>query len=135
MKEVQIQKSFFKVADFVTWMKSKQLDLRPQFQRRSVWKPGAKSYLIDTIYRGFPIPIIFIRDRVDPDTFTTTREIVDGQQRLRTILCYIDSSMFSDYDPNRDIQEVSPAHNSDISGKRFSQLEIEDKKRILRIEP
>lgn len=134
MKEFQITKSFFKVADFVTWMKSGQLDLRPQFQRRSVWRPGAKSYLIDTIYRGFPIPIIFIRDRVDTNTFATTREIVDGQQRIRTILCYIDPALFSDYEPERDIKEVSSAHNSDIGGKKFGQLDVEEKKKILNYE-
>lgn len=134
MKEFQIQKSFFKVADFVTWMKGKQLDLRPQFQRRSVWKPGAKSFLIDTIYKGFPIPIIFIRDRVDAESFETMREIVDGQQRIRTILAYIDPNLFNDFDSTRDITEVSSSHNSDLAGKKFHQLDLDDKKKILNYE-
>ena len=59
---MSLQKTSFKVADFVSWQKSKALELSPRFQRRSVWKPGAKSYLIDTILRDFPVPIIFLRD-------------------------------------------------------------------------
>jgi uncharacterized protein with ParB-like and HNH nuclease domain len=81
-----IQKTFYKVTDFVTWQKNKQLRLSPEFQRLSVWKSGAKSYLIDTIVRGMPIPIIFLKDkRTDVDQFEPIREVVDGQQRLRTV--------------------------------------------------
>ena len=89
MKTWQINKTVFKVSDFLSWQKAGNLDLTPPFQRRSVWKKGAKSYLIDTIIRGLPIPIIFIRDKQsDEFSLEPLREVVDGQQRLRTLISF-----------------------------------------------
>ena len=79
----------FGIADFIEWDKQKQLELNPFFQRRPVWSDKAKGYLMDTILRGKPIPKIFIRQKLNVSTKTSTREVVDGQQRLRTILTYI----------------------------------------------
>jgi len=130
-----INKTFYKVADFISWQKAKNLRLAPQFQRRSVWKPGAKSFLIDTIVRGYPIPIIFIRDRrVNPDNFEPIREIVDGQQRLRTLISYVAPDLLEDYNPNRDHFFVKRNHNKELAGKDFSELTFEDKSAILNYE-
>jgi Protein of unknown function DUF262 len=76
----------FRIADFIEWSEKKQLILNPDFQRQSVWPPAAKSYLIDTILRKLPIPKIYMRTKVDVDTRRSVREVVDGQQRLRTII-------------------------------------------------
>ena len=63
MKNWETFKTTYKVSDFLSWQRSKTLELRPSFQRRPVWQPGAKSYLLDTIIRGLPIPIIFLREQ------------------------------------------------------------------------
>ena len=76
----------YTVADFIDWNDKKQLKLNPDFQRQSVWPSAAKSYLIDTILRRLPMPKVFMRTSVDIETQRSYREIVDGQQRLRTIL-------------------------------------------------
>src|SRR5438105_13440736 len=60
--DIQTLKTQYRVSDFVEWMKSGALQLNPNFQRRPVWKKGAKSFLIDTILKGLPVPIIFLRD-------------------------------------------------------------------------
>lgn len=61
--------------------------LSPQFQRKSVWKAGTKSYLIDTMVRGLPIPIIFLRDRyVDLKTLEPKREVIDSNNDLGQFL-------------------------------------------------
>ena len=132
MANINIQKTFYKVADFVTWQRNNNLVLTPEFQRRSIWKPGAKSYLLDTIVRGLPIPIIFLRDRrIDPDKYEPTRVVVDGQQRLRTVLGYIDPDLLPDYDTERDCFTVRKAHNKDIAGKQFNELDPDIKNTIL----
>src|SRR5207249_5123300 len=76
----------YTVADFSEWHEKKQLKLNPDFQRQSVWPTAAKAYLIDTVLRRLPIPKIFMRTSVDIQTQRSYREIVDGQQRLRTII-------------------------------------------------
>ena len=71
------------ISDIVQWSSKGELDLSPKYQRNSVWNEKAKAYLMDTIIRGLPIPPIFLRQKVDINTKTTSREIIDGQQRKR----------------------------------------------------
>jgi hypothetical protein len=113
----------YSINDFVEWDKSGQLELNPRFQRRPVWTENAKSYLLDTILRGKPIPKIFIRQRINVSTKTSTRDVVDGQQRLRTILSFV-----------KDGFVVSKRHNHECGGKRFSQLPEDIQSQVLAYE-
>jgi hypothetical protein len=110
----------YPVTDFREWNENGQLELAPKFQRRPVWSRQAKSYLIDTILRGMPIPPVFIRMRIDPDRTQTVREVVDGQQRLRAVLEYLEDDF-----------AVSRVHNSPYGAKKFSQLPAEGQKQLL----
>jgi hypothetical protein len=76
----------YRIADFLNWHAQAALKLNPHFQRRAVWTRAAKVFLIDTILRRFPIPKVFMRTNVNIETHATYREVVDGQQRLRTII-------------------------------------------------
>jgi hypothetical protein len=76
----------FRIADFVAWDAEGLLTLNPEFQRGSVWTAAARIYLIDTILRQLPIPKIYLRTHIDLVTKRSTRDVVDGQQRLRAIL-------------------------------------------------
>lgn len=110
----------YSINDFVEWERQGQLTLNPAFQRRSVWSDKAKSYLMDTIVRGKPIPKFFIRQMLNVTTKTSIREVVDGQQRLRTILSFI-----------KDGFVITKAHNPEFGGLRFSQLPEEMQGQIL----
>lgn len=113
----------YSINDFVEWEKQGQLLLNPFFQRRAVWSETAKSYLIDTILRGKPIPKVFIRQQINVTTKTSVREVVDGQQRLRTILSYV-----------KDGFRVLKRHNTEYEGLYFSQLPEEVQAQILSYE-
>ncbi|MEC5399910.1 DUF262 domain-containing protein [Uliginosibacterium sp. H1] len=113
----------YSINDFVEWDAAKQLELNPKFQRRPVWTDKAKSFLIDTILRGKPIPKVFIRQKINVTTKTSMREVVDGQQRLRTILSYI-----------KDGFVVSKRQNSTYGGIPFSQLPEEVQAQVLAYE-
>ncbi len=84
----------YSVNDFLEWRDNDQLVLAPKFQRRAVWTDSARSFLLDTIVQGKPIPKIFIRQLVNPKTRKTIREVVDGQQRLRSILSYLKDGFY-----------------------------------------
>ncbi|MCP5152510.1 MAG: DUF262 domain-containing protein, partial [Chromatiales bacterium] len=113
----------YSINDFIEWDKNRHLELNPRFQRRSVWTDKAKSFLIDTILRGKPIPKVFIRQKINVTTRTSTREVVDGQQRLRTILSF-----------TKDGFTVSKRHNPEFGGLRFSQLPEETQAQVLAYE-
>ncbi len=131
-KKWNIQRTLYKVSDFISFQQQGSLILNPNFQRRPVWQPGAKSYLIDTIVKGLPMPIIFLREgKTDLQTLTPHREVVDGQQRLRTIFSYIDPLLLRDFNPNRDVFRIKANHNKKIAGKKFSELDGDVKKDIL----
>ncbi len=76
----------YRVSDFLDWHRQKRLELNPEFQRRAVWTPTARSYLVDSVLRGLPIPKIYLRTKIDVTTKQSIREVVDGQQRIRAIL-------------------------------------------------
>jgi hypothetical protein len=76
----------YPIAQFVEWDKQKSLEINSDFQRGKVWKPAARTMLIDTILRGYPIPKVYLRTIINVLTQKAVREIVDGQQRIRAIL-------------------------------------------------
>lgn len=126
-----IQPTTFSVADFLGWMRSDELELSPSFQRRPVWSSKAKSYFIDTLARGLPVPIIFLRERIDLESARSIREVVDGQQRLRTIISFIDPHLLKDFNEERDLFSVLPAHNKEIAGQPFNKLPANVRRHLL----
>ena len=99
----------YSISDFIEWDDNDLLELSPDFQRRSVWSPKAKSFLIDTILRGKPIPKIIITQAMEGSRIK--RIVVDGQQRIRAILEY-----------HRGDFKVSRAHNEKLSKYFFEDL-------------
>lgn len=128
---MEIRRRVFSVRDFISWGRSGSLDLTPSFQRRSVWKPKAKSFLIDTLIRDLPVPILFIRQRVEVGTIEPIREVVDGQQRLRTVLAYIEPGLIKDFDEATDRFTILRAHNPELAGQRFLDLPEEASSALL----
>lgn len=66
---------------------------RPDFQRRLVWTNKHKEEFIRTVLEQFPFPEIYIAaGDVDTETGKGTELLVDGQQRLTTLLQYFSGS-------------------------------------------
>lgn len=75
-----------------------------------VWPPAARSYLLDTVLTGFPIPKLSLYQRTDLKSRRTIEEIVDGQQR---------SMAFRDF--YNDHFRITGSKNA-YSGMLYSQL-------------
>ena len=109
----------FYISDILEWHREKKLRLNPDFQRRSVWTPAAKVFLIDTILRQLPIPKIYIRTKVNSVTQMSYREVVDGQQRLRAIIEFASDKI-----------KLS-SRTKEFSGLLYSDLDQEDQENFL----
>ena len=132
MSQITIQSAPYSVSDFISWQRTKSLVLSPAFQRRLVWKAGAKSYLIDTILKGWPIPPIFLRElHSDMEELGPKREVVDGQQRLHTIISFVAPNLLKHFDPDVDAFTISRSHIPQYAGKGFGDLPREAQQRIL----
>jgi hypothetical protein len=59
----------------------------PEYQRQFVWDLEREAVLIESILLGIPVPSLFMATNKD-----STWEIVDGVQRLSTIVHFIDPS-------------------------------------------
>ena len=104
------ERSTYTPIDFADWQESGTLEISPRFQRRSVWSRAARSYLIDTLILGYPVPPIYLRI-VDRKDGRLVREVVDGQQRVSALLDFMEDR----YSLSNNIQ-------SDFGGKFFSDL-------------
>jgi hypothetical protein len=76
----------------ITWLldleRNSQLDLDPPYQRRSVWTRKDRQFFLDTVFRNFPSPAIFLHKSMTDDG-AATYHVVDGKQRLQTILQFV----------------------------------------------
>lgn len=79
-----------KIIELYNKIISDTLILRPSFQRKLVWKKQHKYHFIETILMNFPFPEIYIASsQIDIENLTAQEIVVDGQQRLSTIIDYI----------------------------------------------
>ncbi len=111
----------YNISDFIEWHENGLLELSPDFQRRSVWTEKAKSYLIDTIVRGKPIPKLIISQRLQGKK--NVRIVVDGQQRLRTMLGFYNGDF-----------KISKVHNEELAGKTYDTLPEDIQNEFLKYE-
>ena len=87
---IKPERSIYTANDLIAFRETGSLELTARFQRREVWKTPAKSFFIDTLLRGYPVPPIYVRIAQSKDHSRTVREVIDGQQRLRALLDFVD---------------------------------------------
>lgn len=131
MSQLKPTKTVYTVSDYLDWQRNGILKLKPIFQRREVWAAKAKSLLIDTVVKGLPVPIVFLRKMQDMEKLSSILEVVDGQQRLRTLFSFIDPTVLTNYDPQKDEFSVLSRHNPDIANVAFNKLPRDVRQSIL----
>ena len=79
-----------KVLELANAFRDGTISLIPPFQRGRVWSKPTRRKLIENMVRGRPIPAIFLyKDTVSEDSSTFTYNILDGKQRLESLLLFI----------------------------------------------
>src|SRR5260370_2382798 len=106
------------ISDLVGFYNSKSLAINHWYQRRSVWPEPQRSYLMNTIFERKPVPSIYIRQTIDIEHEKSIKEVVDGQQRIRTIISY----------RNDEFPAKHPAHKGRV---KYSDLTSAQKTSLL----
>lgn len=98
-----------KIRELIGLVKEGKLVPRPEFQRRLVWTHKDKDHFLDTILRGYPFPEIYLADgEVDLESGEGTQLLVDGLQRVSTLIEYFEASSnlrLLSVPPYRDLEE------------------------------
>ncbi len=107
----------------ITWFldlsRNSQLDLDPPYQRKSVWTLKDRKFFLDTIFRNYPAPPVFIHRTVNDNGYTTYH-VVDGKQRLETILSFFDNK----------IAIAADFGDTNLNSKKFKELSQDYKRKF-----
>lgn len=146
-KQIPSSPSNKKISELYKRIKDKTLILQPDFQRKFVWTTTHKEAFIETILKGLPFPEIYTaQSGIDIEKIETQEVVVDGQQRLSTLVQYIDepegSKIFGKLVPKfrelaidsqkeflnynvviRDLEDISPEYIREIF-KRINQTKF-----------
>jgi Protein of unknown function DUF262/HNH endonuclease len=99
----------------------------PEYQRSAVWTPGQKKRLLDSVLRGYPIPLIYLH-HISKEVAGARREdfeIIDGQQRINALYEYVEGA-YKLFDPLSDEEAGFPSFIQEQAcpwgAKSFDQL-------------
>jgi hypothetical protein len=105
----------------ISWFNDRRndhtLEISPKFQRRAVWLDKERSELMATIIEGLPFPEIYIHVETDSESGKQVHRVVDGQQRITSIIMFIDN-------------QFSLPENDNFTGQYFKDLGREEKERF-----
>ena len=112
----------------VAWFRKanedKSLEIAAPFQRNAVWTRAQKSYFIDTILNGLPIPELYMQDMADAEG-GERHVVIDGQQRIRASLEFVGGEYAlegEDVDPRwrgKSFDDLSEKEKRAVFGYKF----------------
>lgn len=82
--------SQMKLDQLIGYFNGKKINLIPPFQRGHVWKLEGRKRLLENMVSGRPIPAIFLYK--EPAGSTFEYNILDGKQRLESLILFIGNS-------------------------------------------
>ena len=95
------------------------IDVAPEYQRHFIWDNARQSQLIESILLGIPVPSLFMATNRD-----STWEVIDGLQRITTIINFIGSeNVIHRNNPRCKKLKISELEKlSNINGLMFEDL-------------
>ena len=95
------------------FIRRKYINTNPDYQRPAVWTKPQKQLLIDSMLREYDVPKIYLHRTGDK-----TYDVIDGQQRLRTIWEYFEGGFTL-------AKDADPVDGYEIAGKKYEDLDMD----------
>ena len=118
------------IDDVVRLMNKRRFLVRPSYQRKEVINLKKASSIIESILLGIALPAIFIFKREDG-----TSEVIDGQQRLLTLLGFIGSEYIDEKGKSQTSKNYKFSLRglkilTELNGVKFEKLETDLQNKI-----
>jgi len=117
------------IDDLLQLKRLKMLSPNPEYQRGAVWSRPQQMRLVDSVMRGYPIPLLYLHHIQQPVAGAVWEafEIIDGQQRIDAIFQFSENQ-FKLFDPVADEAKAQfprfiQKQPCPWAGKPFEQLE------------
>ena len=91
------------VRDILELKKNSMLIVNPEYQRAAVWSENQQKKLIDSVMRGYPLPLIYLhhKKKIVAGMQSEGLEIIDGQQRINALYNFGEGALKL-FDPIKD---------------------------------
>ncbi|WP_248579997.1 DUF262 domain-containing protein [Nocardioides sp. InS609-2] len=115
-REIRTDGYGMSIGEVLSLYRDQDIDIHPEFQRIFRWKDAQKSKLIESILLGIPIPPIFVSQRSDG-----VWDVIDGVQRLSTILEFVGEYMDEDGNKQPPLRLNAGEYLTELEGYRYDQ--------------
>lgn len=113
-REIQSDGYAMSIGEVISMYRDGDLEIHPEFQRIFRWSDEQKSRLVESILLGIPIPSIFVSQRDDG-----VWDVVDGVQRLSTILQFVGLYRDENGNPMEPLRLLSTEYLPSLGGYRY----------------
>jgi hypothetical protein len=122
----------FGIRELVNAWKDSSLKINSEYQRGATWKKTQKQGLVDSVFRRYPIPPVFLHKIVAPGLGgqgTTRYEVVDGQQRIRAFADFLSDQfvLLQPQDKQLRLPNSLRGKEAPWGGRQYSQLDKDQK--------
>lgn len=100
---MELKSSKLKIQDLLDLKRNNMLTVNPEYQRGAVWLEPQQKKLIDSVLRGYPLPLIYLhhKKRSVAGMQREDLEIIDGQQRINALNIFSQNALRL-FDPVKD---------------------------------
>lgn len=132
--DVRFESLDFTVGEVLNLHSSGELLIQPEFQRLFRWDLEQRSRLVESLLLGLPIPqiVLFQNDK-------GVLELIDGLQRLSSLIHFIDFKLLTNKDPDENkspLRLVGCDIANDLNGQSYDDfpavLQLELKRKAIR---
>ncbi len=115
-QEIHTDAYSMSINEAVSMYEAGDLEVHPEFQRIFRWTIEQQSRLIESVFLGIPIPPIFVAQRQDG-----VWDVVDGVQRLSTILRFVGTLKRDDGAPDLPVPLIAGEYLTAQEGLVYSE--------------
>lgn len=132
---METKPDFRTVKDLVELRASGVVKANPEYQRGVVWTPDQQMKLIDSVMRGYQLPVIYLhyKKQVVAGMTQESFEIIDGQQRINALYGFVEGAfkLYKVDDPKARFPAFLQSQPSPWSGEDIHGFSDELKTQLL----